>query len=162
MESIREICSFSHDGIDYMWYPFSAELDPHNSIISAESYHEIGELLRMLKWMFATNNHHPELVSRQNLSNSKRFLVGRNPRRTECSITFRTDRSEYKLQRCFLGQYSMEAKLQKIGTSITYHGQDVIQVLSKFHKPFIVGDSPNDNSSIFKPIDNYCRSCLLV
>ena len=162
MESIREICSFSHDGIDYMWYPFSAELDPNNSIISAESYHEIGELLRMLKWMFATNNHHPELVSRENLSNSKRFLVGRNPRRTECSITFRTDRSEYKLQRCFLGQYSMEAKLQKIGTSITYHGQDVIQVLSKFHKPFIVNDSPSDNSSIFKPIDNYCRSAMVA
>ena len=49
MESIREICSFSHDGIDYMWYPFSAELDPNNSIISAESYHEIGELLRIAK-----------------------------------------------------------------------------------------------------------------
>ena len=56
----------------------------------------------------------------------------------------------------------MEAKLQKIGTSITYHGQDVIQVLSKFHKPFIVGDSPSDNSSIFKPIDNYCRSAMVA
>ena len=30
MESIREICSFSHNGIDYMWYPFSAKLDPNN------------------------------------------------------------------------------------------------------------------------------------
>ena len=113
----------------------------------------------MLKWMFATNNHHPELVSRK-LSNSKRFLVGRNPRRTECSITFRTDRSEYKLQRCFLGNIQWK-QTSKIGTSITYHGQDVIQVLSKFHKPFIVGDSPSDNSSI-KPIDNYRRSAMVA
>ena len=56
----------------------------------------------------------------------------------------------------------MEAKLQKVGTSITYHGHDVIQVLSKFHKPFIVGDSPSDNSLIFKPIDNYCRSAMVA
>ena len=162
MESIREICSFSHDGIDHMWYPFSAELDPNNSIISAESYYEIGELLGLLKWMFATNNHHPELMDRENLSNSRRFLVGRTPRRTEFSVTFRTEKSEYRLRRCFVGQYSMEARLQKIGTSITYHGQNVIQVLSKFHKPFIVGDRPNDNSSIFKPVDNYCRSAMIA
>ncbi len=162
MESIREICSFSHNGIDYMWYPFSAELDPNNSIISAESYYEIGELLGLLKWMFATNNHHPELARRENIGSTRRLLVGRNPRRTECSVTFRTDRSEYRLRRCFVGQYSMEARLQKIGTSITYHGQDVIQVLSKFHKPFIVGDTPNDKSLIFKPIDNYCRSAMIA
>ena len=162
MESIREICSFSHDGIDYMWYPFSAELDPNNSIISTESYYEIGELLGLLKWMFTTNNHHPELLRRENIRSTRRLLIGRNPRRTECSVTFRTDRSEYRLRRCFVGEYSVEARLQKIGTSITYHGHDVIQVLSKFHKPFIVGDRPNDKSLIFKPIDNYCRSAMIA
>ena len=162
MESIREICSFSHDGIDHMWYPFSAELDPNNSIISTESYYEIGELLGLLKWMFTTNNHHPELVRRENIRSTRRLLIGRNPRRIECSVTFRTDRSEYRLRRCFVGEYSVEARLQKIGTSITYHGDDVIQVLSKFHKPFIVGDRPNDKSLIFKPIDNYCRSAMIA
>tara|TARA_B100000287_G_scaffold345746_1_gene333197 strand:- start:325 stop:1200 length:876 start_codon:yes stop_codon:yes gene_type:complete len=162
MESIREICSFSHDGIDYMWYPFSAKLDTNNSIISAESYYEIGELLGLIKLMFATNNHHPELANRENYSNSRRLIVGRKPRRTECSVTFRTEKSEYRLRRCFVGQYSMEARLQKIGSSIVYHDKDVIQVLSKFHKPFVIGDTPNDNSLIFKPIDNYCRSAMIA
>ena len=162
METIRKILSFSHDGIDYMWYPFFAELDTNNSIISAESYYEIRELFGILKMMFATNNHHPELASRGNISNSNRFLFDKSNVRTQCSIAFRTDKSEYLLRRYFIGQYSMEAKLQKVGTSITYHGHDVIQVLSKFHKPFIVGDSPSDNSLIFKPIDNYCRSAMVA
>ncbi|MCH2647999.1 MAG: hypothetical protein MKZ58_06565 [Candidatus Poseidoniaceae archaeon] len=164
METIREITSFSHDGLDYMWYPFSATLGPNNSVISAEHYYEIGELLRFLNMIFGTNNHHPEVVNRENIGNSVRFLIGDKPQRTLCSISFRTDKSEYKMQRYFIGEYSVEAKLQKIGTSIVYHGQDVIQVLCKLRKPFIVGNDRLfiNNSIIFKPIDNYSRSSMIA
>ena len=164
MESIREVSSFHHDGIGRMWYPFAATLGPYNSIISAENYYEIGELLAILKWMFATNNHSPEIVERENIGKSMRFLIGKKPRRTECSISFRTEKNEYRLRRCFVGQYSIEASLHKIGTTITYYGDEVIRVLSKFHKPFIVIDNGlySNNSTIFKPVDNYSRSSLLA
>ena len=128
METIREI-TFSHDGLDYMWYPFSATLGPNNSVISAEHYHEIGELLRFLNMIFGTNNHHPEVVNRENIGNSVRF-IGDKPQRTLCSISFRTDKSEYKMQRYFIGNIRWK-QTSKIGTSIVYHGQDVIQVLCK-------------------------------
>ena len=64
MESIREITSFSHDGINHMWYPFSAKLEANTSVISAEYYYEIGELMELLRSMFATNNHSPEIVKK--------------------------------------------------------------------------------------------------
>ena len=65
MESITEIVSFSHDGIHRMWYPFSAKLQTNSTIISAENFYEIGELMMLIKSMFATNNHSPEMVSNQ-------------------------------------------------------------------------------------------------
>ena len=164
METIREIVSFSHDGIGHMWYPFSAKLEPSNSVISAEYYFEIGELMSLLQSMFATNNHSPEIVKKGNIRQARRLLVGEKVRRNECSITFKTDKNEYQLRRCFFGQYSIEARLHKIGSSIVYHGHDVIQVLSKFHKPIIVdeGSLYNNNSIIFKPVDNFCRSSMVA
>ena len=164
MESIREITSFSHDGINHMWYPFSAKLEANASVISAEYYYEIGELMELLRSMFATNNHSPEIVNKINIRQSRKLLVGEGIRRTECSITFKTDKNEYQLRRCFFGEYSIEAKLHKIGSSITYHGQDVIQVLSKFYKPIIIdeGSLYSNNSHIFKPVDNYCRSAMIA
>ena len=54
MESVTEIVSFSHDGIRRMWYPFSAKLDSNSTIISAENFYEIGELMMLIKSMFAT------------------------------------------------------------------------------------------------------------
>ena len=101
MESITEIVSFSHDGMQRMWYPFSAKLDSNNTVISAENIYEIGELMVLIKSMFATNNHSPEMVSKPNISGARKFLVGENVR-TECSIVFRTEKGQYFLQRCFL------------------------------------------------------------
>ena len=55
METIREIISFSHNGYDHMWYPFYAELEENSTTISAEYYFEIGDLLNLVRSMFATN-----------------------------------------------------------------------------------------------------------
>ena len=164
METIREISSFSHDGINQMWYPFSAKLKPYSTIIGAAYYYEIGELIGLIRSMFATNNHHPEILSKPNVRMTKRYLTGSSPPKTVCSITFKTDQNEYKLQRCFYEQYSVEAKLHKIGTDIVYHGQNAIQVLTKFHKPLIVSDEHlfRSNSSIFKPINDYSRKTLVA
>ena len=76
MESIREIICLSHDGIDRMWYPFSAELDTYSSVISTGNYYEIGELLMLIQAMFATNNYSPEMVNEENFNATRKFLVG--------------------------------------------------------------------------------------
>ena len=144
-----------------MWYPFYAELEENNTTISAEYYFEIGDLLNLVRSMFATNNHQPDIMSKQNAKLSRKQLVG-NAKRTLCTIRFKTDKHEYILQRCFIGQYSTEAKLQRIGSSITYQGQNVIQTLSKFNKPIVIaeGDMFVNNSLIFKPLDSYSRTCM--
>ena len=162
MESIREIISFSHDGIDQMWYPFSASLDPYNSIISAEYYHEIGELLLLLQSMFATNNHSPELVEKKNMKDARKFLVGEKRRRIECSIIFSTDKNRYNLRRCFLGNHSIEAKLHKVDSKIIHGGDDAIKMLNKFHKPFVITESRlfNSGSSIMKPDNEFSRKTM--
>ncbi len=163
METIREIISFSHDGFGHMWYPFSAGLEEHNTTISTESYLEIRDLLNLIRSMFATNNHHPEIISEQNEKMSRKRLLG-DITRTLCEIRFRTDKYEYILQRCFIEQYSTEARLQRVGSSITYQGQNVIQMLSKINKPIIVDDSDMyvNNSLIFKPLDNYSREGMVA
>ena len=61
METIREIIEFSHDGYGQMWYPFAASLEENNTTISAEYYFEINDLLTLIRSMFTTNNHNPEL-----------------------------------------------------------------------------------------------------
>ena len=76
MESIREIICLSHDGIDRMWYPFSAELDTYSSVISTGNYYEIGELLMLIQSMFATNNYSPEMVNGENYKATRKYLVG--------------------------------------------------------------------------------------
>ena len=76
MESIREIVSFSHSGVDHMWYPFAAKLDHNFSVISTETYYQLHDLMGFLRSMFATNNHSPELVRERNLSDSQRYLFG--------------------------------------------------------------------------------------
>ena len=67
MESIREIVSFSHSGVDHMWYPFAAKLDHNFSVISTETYYQLHDLMGFLRSMFATNNHSPELVRERNI-----------------------------------------------------------------------------------------------
>lgn len=163
METIREIVSFSHDGIARMWYPFSVDLDPNNTIISAEYYYEVGELFSLLLSMFATNNHQPELMNKENLSDAKKFLTGELKKRTECSVTFKTDTNQYRLQRCFYGNYSLEAKLHKIDSSIVHYGQNAIQMLRKFHKPFIIINQAlfNNGSSILKPENDFTRNSMV-
>ena len=161
METIREIIEFSHDGYAQMWYPFSASLEENNTTISAEYYFEINDLLTLIRSMFATNNHNPELVSKGNRKLSKEFLIGKT-KKTVCAVRFKTDKSEYILQRCFIDQFSTEARLQKVGSTIIYHGENVIQMLSKISKPIIIDDrGMHTNSSlIFKPLDSYSRSCM--
>ena len=61
----------------------------NSTIISAENIYEIGELMMLIKSMFATNNHSPEMVSKPNINGARKFLVGENVRRTECSIVFK-------------------------------------------------------------------------
>ncbi len=162
METIREIIEFSHDGYGQMWYPFSALLEENNTTISAEYNFEISDLLTLIRAMFGTNNHEPEIMSKRNAKMSRKHLI-RADKKTICTIRFRTDKNEYVLQKCFIGHYSTEARLQKIGSTITYHGQHVIQMLSKFNKPIIIDDRDMyDNSSvIFKPINSYSRSCMV-
>ena len=161
METIREIISFSHDGYGQMWYPFSAVLEENGTTISAEYYFEIGDLLHLIRSMFATNNHNPEIMSKQNAKMTREQLVG-STKRTLCTFQFRTDKHEYILQRCFVENYSTEARLQRIGSSIAYQGQNVIQMLRKFNKPIIIGESNmyDNNSLIFKPLDSYSRKCM--
>ena len=160
METIREIIEFSHDGYGQMWYPFAASLEENNTTISAEYYFEINDLLTLIRSMFTTNNHNPELVSKGNRKLSKEFLIGKT-KKTVCVTRFKTDKSEYILQRCFIDQFSTEARLQKVGSTIIYHGENVIQMLSKFNKPIIVNDGGTYAPSfIFKPLDSYSRSCM--
>ncbi len=163
IETIRKIVSISHDGFGHMWYPFSASFEENCTIISAEYYFEIGDFLSLIRAMFATNNHSPEILSKQNVRLTKKHLIG-NDRKTQCSIRFVTDDSEFLLQRCFIGPYSTEARLQKIGNSIVYRNHDVIQMLSKFGKPIVIDDGGlfNNNSLIFKPIDNHTRKSLVA
>ena len=153
METIREIIEFSHDGYAQMWYPFSASLEENNTTISAEYYDEIRDLLTLMLAMFGTNNHNPRIISKRN----------EGAKKTICSIRFKTDKNEYILQKCFLGHYSTEARLQKVGSTITYHGQNAIQTLSKFNKPMIIDDGGIylNGSLIFKPLDSYSRSCMV-
>ena len=101
METIREIVSFSHGGYGAMWYPFSARLRENHTAISAESYYEIQDLLRLLKLMFATNNHQPDLLSKQNRKLSNKYLLG-SAKKSLCSVRFRTEKNEYELTRCFV------------------------------------------------------------
>ena len=164
MESVTEIVSFSHDGIRRMWYPFSAKLDSNSTIISAENFYEIGELMMLIKSMFATNNHSPEMVSKPNIDGARKFIVGENTRRIECSVVFKTGKSQYFLQRCFFGNYSIEAKLQKVGSTVTYNDDEVIKMLSKFHKPFVIGDETlfGNGSMILKPDSDFTRSSLVA
>ncbi len=164
MESINEIVSFSHDGIHRMWYPFSAKLQANSTIISAENFYEIGELMMLIKSMFATNNHSPEMVSKSNIGGARKFLVGENIRRTECSIIFKTEKGQYLLQRCFFGNYSIEAKLRKVGSNVSYSGEEVIKMLGKFHKPFVIGDDMlfGNGSMILKPDSDFTRSSLVA
>jgi len=163
LETIREIISFSHDGFGHMWYPFAATLENNNTTISAEYYCEVHDMLNLISSMFATNNHHPELVSKRNEKMSRRLLLGED-KKTQCSIRFRTDVHEYILQRCFIGQYSTESKLQTIGSSIVYYGHNVIQMLSKFNKPIVIdeGGMYTNKSLIFKPLDDYSRGRLVA
>ena len=164
MESITEIVSFSHDGINHMWYPFSAKLDSNNTVISAEYFYEIGELLMLIKSMFATNNHSPEMVSKPNIEGTRKFLVGENAYRTECSVVFKTGKNQYVLRRCFFGNYSVEAKLQKIGSTVSYSGNEVIKMLGKFHKPFVIGEDTlfNNGSMILKQDSNFTSTSMVA
>ena len=162
METIREIIEFSHDGYGQMWYPFAASLEENNTTISAEYYFEISDLLTLMLAMFGTNNHQPEIMSNRNAKMSRKHLVGL-AKKTICTIRFRTEKSEYILHKCFIGHYSTEARLQKVGSTITYHGQNAIQTLGKFNKPIIIDDGGLylNGSLIFKPLDSYSRSCMV-
>lgn len=116
----------------------------------------------ILQAMFATNNHSPEIVSKENIEGSRKFLVGEKAKRTECKIVFKTEKSEYTLRRCFFGSYSVEARLQKTDSTVTYFGNDVIQMLSKFQKPFVIGEGAlfNTGSVILKPDSDFTRSSM--
>lgn len=161
MESIRGITSFSHSGINHMWYPFSSELGDNFAVISTETYYQLHDFFAILQSMFATNNHYPDIARDENISDSQRYLTGYK-KRTECSVIFTTDANSYKLSRCFWGKYSIEARLQKIGSNIVYHGQNVIQMLSRFHKPFFINETTlyNNKSMIFRPDSDLSRSSM--
>ena len=163
LETIREIISFSHDGYGHMWYPFAVELEDNNTTISAEYFFEVGDLISLIRYMFSTNNHTPDIMSKRNSKQSRKRLIGTD-KKTQCSIQFRTDNNEYILRRCFMEQYSTESRLQKIGSTVIYKGHDVIQMLSKFKKPIIIDDRGlfSNGSVIFKPLDNYSRSCMIA
>jgi hypothetical protein len=163
METIREIVSFSHGGYGAMWYPFSARLRENHTAISAESYYEIQDLLRLLKLMFITTNHHPDLVNKENRELANKYLLG-STKKSLCSVRFRTEKNEYVLTRCFVEQYSTEATLQKVDSSVIFRGHDVIQMLSKFHKPIIIDSTSMQatKSLIFKPINDYSRTCMMA
>ena len=115
MESINEIVSFSHDGIHCMWYPFSAKLQTNSTIISAENFYEIGELMMLIKSMFATNNHSPEVVSKSTSVVLEKFLVGENIRRTECSIIFKTEKVSISFKDASL-EITSSGLLRKVGS----------------------------------------------
>ena len=76
--------------------------------------------------MFATNNHSPELVRERNLSDSQRYLFGMKKELNAQLLLSQSEINTYFDDVCW--KYSVEARLQKIGSSIIYHGQDVINM----------------------------------
>ena len=160
MEDIIEIISFTHNGFEKMWYPFSVLFGTNNTIINAESIFETESMVDLMSLMFATNN---------NFSNHQtkfRLILKSGVKKniTQCRIRFRTPNDEYILERCFSGQYSTESKLQKVGSSVFYQGEDVIKVLNKFNKPIFIRRGKNNSSrfQIFKPIDHYSTNHLVT
>ena len=57
-----------------------------------------------------------------------------------------------------------EAKLQKVGSTVSYTGEEVIKMLGKFHKPFVIGDETlfGNGSMILKPDSDFTRSSLVA
>ena len=163
METITHISSVSHNGMDMMWYPFSAHFSERLTLLAGESIHELEELLSLIKSMFEINNHHPEILSKYNNSLSQQLLIGKEDKKTTCEVKFETYSSRYTLKRCFVGKYSVEAKLFRQGTSVVYNGHDAIRVLRKMILPVIqINERLFANRSvIFSPLDNFSKRTLV-
>ena len=163
METITHISSVSHNGMDMMWYPFSAHFSERLTLLGGESIHELEELLSLIKSMFEINNHHPEILSKYNNSLSQQLLIGKEDKKTTCEVKFETYSSRYTLKRCFVGKYSVEARLFRQGTSVVYNGHDAIRVLRKMILPVIqINERLFANRSvIFSPLDNFSKRTLV-
>ena len=53
---------------------------------------------------------------------------------------------------------------KKVGSTVSYTGEEVIKMLGKFHKPFVIGDETlfGNGSMILKPDSDFTRSSLVA
>ena len=90
MEVVREITSISHDGFRNMWYPFHFEKDKRCNIINCEYIRESLDLIKLMQWMFATNNHNSntEINYREASANLKLFNAMSHFQQTNTDINY--------------------------------------------------------------------------
>ena len=161
MGKIQRIISVSHNGIDVMWFPYSFNFSDE-TITLMESSSEIHEFIELVRLMFRTDNHRTGTVDnlrfRERLFRAK---IGGAP--TQCTIQFSTSDAEYILHKRFIDLYSVEVKLQKRGSSVTYYGQEALSIIDKFVKPIALDSNLTRrvNSCILKPDTNFSKSNLI-
>ncbi len=155
VEMVKEITSISHDGFQSMWYPFHFEKELQINIINCEYFREGIDLIKLVHWMFATNNHN----TNTRIDNSKSLGISQL---VQCSVEFVTDKHRYLLSRIFHDKFSIEAKLEVLDSTNVYFGEDAIRTIQKMTRPIVV---PSDrrimSSLILKPQDNYSRQSML-
>ena len=105
MELVKQITCISHDGFQSMWYPFHFEKNEPINIINCESFREGIDFIKLVQWMFATNNHN----NNARIDNSKSLGTSQL---VQCSVEFVTDKHRYLLSRIFHDKFSIEAKLE--------------------------------------------------
>ena len=155
MELVKKITCISHDGFQSMWYPFHFEKNEPMNIINCESFREGIDFIKLVQWMFATNNHN----NNARIDNSKSLGTSQL---VQCSVEFVTNKHQYLLTRIFHDKFSIEAKLEVLDSTNVYFGEDAIRAMHKMSRPAIV---PSDRrimtSLILKPQDNYSRKSML-
>ena len=155
VELVKEITCISHDGFQSMWYPFHFEKNQPMNIINCESFREGIDFIKLVQWMFATNNHN----NNARIDNSKSLGASQL---VQCSVEFVTNKHRYLLTRIFHDMFSIEAKLEVLDSTNVYFGEDAIRAMHKMSRPAIV---PSDRrimtSLILKPQDNYSRQSML-
>ena len=154
VELVKGITCISHDGFQSMWYPFHFEKNEPMNIINCESFREGIDFIKLVQWMFATNNH-----NNAGIDNSKPLGTSQL---VQCSVEFVTNKHRYLLTRIFHDKFSIEAKLEVLDSTNVYFGEDAIRAMHKMSRPAIV---PSDRrimtSLILKPQDNYSRQSML-
>ena len=155
MEVVREITSISHDGFRNMWYPFHFEKDKRCNIINCEYIRESLDLIKLMQWMFATNNHNSNTEINYREASAKSQII-------QCDVTFSTDKHRYQLSRIFTGKFSVEARLEVVDSTIVYFGQDAISTIQKMARPIIISaNSRGIRSLILNPQDNFSKQSML-